>query len=71
MGNVVHTWGTPQDWFLELKDGQRLHLPMEIEKFAHKEISEDHLLNWYDSYEVTSCGDQEEYGTVTLMGSKI
>jgi hypothetical protein len=39
VGNVVHTWGTPQDWVLELKDGQRLHLPMEIEKFVHKEIS--------------------------------
>ena len=71
VGDVVHALGTPQDWFLKLKDGQRLHLPVEIEKSVHKEISEDHLLNWYDSCEATSYGDQEEYGTVTLMGSEI
>ena len=69
-GNVVHTWGTPQDWFLKLKDGQRLHLLVEIEKFVHKDSSEDHLLNWYDSCETTSGGDQEEYGTVTILGSE-
>jgi hypothetical protein len=45
-GCVAHAWGTPQDWFLKLKDGQRLRLPLEIEKFVLKSSSQDHLLNW-------------------------
>jgi hypothetical protein len=69
-GTVVHAWGTPQEWFLELKDGQRLRLPVEIEKSVHPEIAEDHLLNWYESCEADSNGDQEEYGTMTVVDSE-
>ena len=69
-GNVVHAWGTPQDWFLELKDGQRLRLLVEIEKSAPIAQPEDNLLNWYDSCETTSCGDQDEHGTMTILGSE-
>ena len=69
-GNVAHAWGTPQDWFLELKDGQRLRLLVEIEKSAPIAQPEDNLLNWYDSCETTSCGDQDEHGTMTILGSE-
>ncbi|GMY33348.1 hypothetical protein FCV25MIE_28590, partial [Fagus crenata] len=69
-GTVVHAWGTPQEWFLELKDGQRLRLPVEIEKSVHLEIAEDHLLSWYESCEADSSGDQEEYGTMTVVDSE-
>ncbi|GMY20141.1 hypothetical protein FCV25MIE_15380, partial [Fagus crenata] len=69
-GTVVHAWGTPQDWFLELKDGQWLCLPVEIEKSVHIEIAEDHLLSWYESCEADSSGDQEEYGTMTMVDSE-
>jgi hypothetical protein len=67
---VAHAWGTPQDWFLELKDGQRLRLPVEIEKSILNSSSHDHLLNWCDAIETTSGGDPEEYGTVTILGSE-
>ena len=70
-GTVVHAWGTPQDWFLELKDGQRLQLLVEIEKSVHTEIDDDHLLNWYESCETNSYGDQEEYGAMTMVDSEI
>ena len=77
VGNVAHAWGSSSEWFIELRDGQRLRLPMELvppvapNTLDHQDIDDDilSLLDWYDSGELYAGGIHDEDGILSIANS--
>jgi hypothetical protein len=74
IGNVAHAWGTSSEWYIELRDGQRLCLLMELVPPAAPNAMENQdtdddilsLLDWYDSGELYAGGVQDEDGILFI-----
>jgi hypothetical protein len=77
LGNVAHAWGTSSEWYIELRDGQRLRLPMELvpptapNALEHQDTDDDilSLLDWYDSGELYAGGIHDEDGILSITNS--
>jgi hypothetical protein len=77
VGNVAHAWGTSSEWYIELRDGQRLRLSMELVPPAapnateHQDTDDDilSLLDWYDFGELYAGGVQDEDGILSIANS--
>jgi hypothetical protein len=50
IGVVEKSWGSSSDWFLDLRDGRRLHLPVDLSatvaKTPQEEALAQKLLQW-------------------------
>ena len=66
VGMVDRSWGTPQDWFLELRDGRRLRIPVDIRTpVADGCLTEDvltqKLIQWASSQRaLLDSGDEDD-----------
>ena len=77
VGNVAHAWGTSSEWYIELRDGQRLCLLMELvppatpNAMEHQDTDDDilSLLDWYDSGELYVGGVHDEDGILSIANS--
>ena len=66
IGAVAKTWGSSSDWFIDLRDGRRVRLPMDLSTPVadHKDETTKKLIQWVSAYrENFDLGRDEEVST--------